>query len=123
MVLTGAPDLGDLRVQPVFTYDVTRMQDVLEELVGTGDQLKGVRMTISHGASEEALRAFYAADVPPKGAIFAADGFTLFRLPGAPGRRDETLLAGCRGTPRGARLVNVQWDSLPRATGDLARMR
>ena len=120
-LLTNGPD--DARFQPIFTYDVTRMEDVLETFVGEGEELTGLRMTMSHGASDAALKAFYEVDVPPKGAIFAADDFSLFRLNGTPGSRDETLLAGCRGAPPKARLVHIQWNALPPATEELPRTR
>jgi hypothetical protein len=120
-LLTNGP--GDARFDPIFTYDVTRMENVLETFVGEGDELAGSRMTVSHGSSDAALKAFYEADVPPKGAAFAADDFSLFRLHGSPGSRHETLVAGCRGAPPKARLVHIQWNALPPATEDLARTR
>jgi hypothetical protein len=117
-LLAASP--GDARFQPIFTYDVTRMKDVLETFAGDADKRAGLRMTISHGPSDAALTAFYEADVPPQGAIFAADDFSLFRRNGTPGPRDETLLAGCRGAPEKARLVHVQWNALPSAAEDRA---
>jgi hypothetical protein len=112
-LLAASPDLRDIRVQPIFTYDTTQMDDVLEEFVGEGPELTGLRMTIAHGDSRPALEAFYKADVPPKGAAFAADHFSLFRVRGTPGSRDETLAAGCRAAPPDAPLVHVQWIALP----------
>lgn len=115
------PGFGDARFQPIFTYDMTRMEGGLEELVGTGDELIGLRMTISHGADGAALDAFYQAEVPPKGAIFAADDYTLYRVSGMPGSRDETLVAGCRQARPKASLVRIQWIPLPSGTDEQAR--
>lgn len=111
--VTGA-DLREGRFQPIFTYDVTHMEGVLEHFVGEGDELKGLRGTISQGDSRAALDAFYNAEVPPKGAFFAADGFSLFRAWGTPGSRDAALVEGCRETPPDARLIQVHWVALPR---------
>ena len=118
---TRSADLRDARFQPIFTYDVTQMENVLEEFVGEGDELAGMRMTISHGASGAAMEAFYKDEVPPKGAAFAADDFSLFRVRGTPGSRDQTLVNGCRKTPPKARLVHIHWIALPSTTEDLAR--
>jgi hypothetical protein len=124
-ILAGSPINGagfrDARVQPVFTYDITHMDNALETLVGKGEQLKSVRVTISHGADGGALDAFYRAEVPPDGAIFAADGFSLYRVNGTPGTRHQTLAAGCRGGPAKAPLTHIQWISLPQGAEDLAR--
>jgi hypothetical protein len=106
------PGFPDARVRPVFTYDITRMHNALETLVGKGEKLRSVRMTISHGASGGALDAFYSADVPPEGAIFAADDFSLYRVNGTPAPRHETLVAGCHGAPAKARLTHIQWIAL-----------
>ena len=111
-----APAQSGGRFEPVFTYDITRMENALEQLVGTGDELKGVRMTISHGASGPALDTFYQAEVPAEGAIFAGDGFSLYRVRGTPGSRRETVAAGCRGAPSQARLTRIDWIPMPAGT-------
>ena len=110
-----APDPGAGPFQPIFTYDVTHMEGVLEHFVGEGDELAGLRGTIAHGPSDAALQAFYSAEVPPKGAVFSADDFSLFRTRGTPGSRAATLAEGCRETPPDARLVHIQWIALPAA--------
>lgn len=107
------PGFRDARVQPIFTYDITRTEGVLEYLASKNGGLKGLRATISHGASGAALDEFSNAEVPRKGAIFAADNFTLYRVKGAPGTRDETLAAGCRGRPPKARLTHIAWSAMP----------
>ena len=119
-LVVSRPDLRDRQFQPIFTYDVTHMEGVLEHLVGEGNELEGLRMTLAHGASGAALDAFYKAEVPPKGAIFAADDFSLFRARGTPGSRHATLVEGCRETPPKARLVHVQLIALGPRTEDRA---
>ena len=116
LMAAGPPGFREARFQPIFTYDVSQMENVLEQLVGKGADRAGVRMTLAHGASGPALDRFHKAEVPRKGHIFAADGFTLFSLPGQPGARAETLEAGCRGAPPKARLVRVRW--VPAAEGN-----
>jgi hypothetical protein len=113
---TSGRDPRDARVQPVFTYDVTHMEDVLHTFVGQGDDLKDVRMTLAHGASGPALEAFYRAETPPDGALFAADDFTLFRTAGTPAPRAATLAEGCREAPPKSRLVHIQWRAMPPPT-------
>jgi hypothetical protein len=115
-VLGDSPALPDARFQPIFTYDVTKMEDALETLYGDGAGAAGARMTISHGPSGAALDAFYKADVPPKGAMFAGDGFSLYRIKGQVGSRDDTLAAGCRDAPPKARLIHIQWIALAPGT-------
>jgi hypothetical protein len=110
-----APDPGVGPIQPIFTYDVTRMEGVLEHFVGQGSELEGLRGTIVHGPSDAALEEFYGAEVPPKGAVLSADDFSLFRTRGTPGSRAATLAEGCRETPPDARLVHIQWIALPAA--------
>lgn len=110
------------RFQPIFTYDITQMENVPETLFGEGEALNDVRLTISHGASDPALKAFYESELPERGAIFAADDFTLFRVSGMEGTRDEALLAGCKkNAPTNARLIQIQWNALPQITKDIAR--
>ena len=110
-----APDPGAGPFQPIFTYDVTHMEGVLEHFVGEGAELAGLRGTIAQGPSDAALAAFYSAEVPPKGAVFSADDFSLFRTRGTPGSRAAALAEGCRETPPKARLVDIQWIALPAA--------
>lgn len=119
-LIGNGPDPGAGPFQPVFTYDVTRMDNVLEHFAGDSDKRTGLQMTVSHGASGAALERFYATDVSPKGAIFAADDFTLFRTRGTPGSRAATLAEGCREASPKARLVHVQWIPLPPATDPAA---
>lgn len=109
-------DLRDMRFQPIFTYDITHMEDVFETIYGDAAGAAGARMTVSHGAGGAALETFYKEEVPAKGAMFAADDFTLYRVRGTPGSRGETLAAGCRGAHPKARLVHIQWIALPPAT-------
>jgi hypothetical protein len=109
----GGDSLEDALFQPVFTYDITRMENALETIYGDPKDRVGGRVTISHGASGAALQAFYAADVPAKGHMFAADDFTLYRINGTPGSRRETVVAGCRGAFPKARLVHIRWQALP----------
>jgi hypothetical protein len=115
------PDLRDARLQPIFTYNITHMENALETLAGDSEKRAGMRMTLAAGASGTALDAFYRADVPPKGALFAADGFSLYRVKGAPGTRDEAIVAGCRGAPAKAPLTRIDWIALPPRTEDMAR--
>ena len=109
------PDRGVGPFEPIFTYDVTRMEGVLEHFVGEGAELEGLRGTIVHGPSDAALEEFYRAEVPPKGAVLSADDFSLFRTRGTAGSRPATLAEGCRETPADARLVHIQWIASPAA--------
>lgn len=112
------PALRGGRFQPVFTYDVTHMENVLEHFAGDPGKRAGLQVTLSHGANASALQAFYEAEVSPKGAIFAADDFTLFRVGGTPGSAHATLVEGCGEAPPKTRLVRVQWIALPSRTDD-----
>jgi hypothetical protein len=112
------PALRGGRFQPVFTYDVTHMEDVLEHFAGDPGKRAGLQMTLSHGANASALQAFYEAEASPKGAIFAADDVTLFRVGGTPGSPQAALVEGCGEAPPKARLVRVQWIALPSRTDD-----
>jgi hypothetical protein len=118
-LIADGPDLGQGRFLPIFTYDITHVANVLERLAGDPEKRAGLRVTIAQGASDLALKGFYAADVPRHGAIFAADNVTLFRITGTAGSRHETLVAGCRGALPEARLVHVQWNALRPGTDDL----
>lgn len=113
----NGPVLREARFRPIFTYDTTRMDGGLEELIPEGDRT-GLRITVSHGANDDVVKALYGADVPPKGAVFAADNFSLFRQIGTPGSLNETILAGCRATPYKARLVHIQWNLMSKTRED-----
>jgi len=120
-VLADLPAFEDARYQPVFTYDVTHMNDVLETLVGRGDALAGTRVTIAHGALGASLTEFLQAEVGPKGAIFAADRFTLYRIGGTPAAPGQAIAEGCRKAPAEARLTHIQWIALPRGNAAAGR--
>ena len=104
---------GNFQTEPIFTYDVSKMEDGFATIYGDASEMDGAKMTFVKGASGQALSQFYKADVPPKGAIFASDDVSLYRIKGAPGSREETLSAGCRNAPPNARLVHIQWIALP----------
>ena len=100
---------ADTRFLPVFTYDVTKVENVFEAFGRDEANPSGMHLTFAQGGGEEAVRAFYEAEVPKQGAFFARDDISLFRMSGIPATRDETILAGCRAAPPKARLINIQW--------------
>ena len=96
---------------PTFTYDVSEVENFFERSDGGPAGMRGAKMIISSGSSGPALDAFYSQDVPEKGAGFAGEGISLYRIKGSPGLREQTIMEGCRTTPDKARLIHIAWTS------------
>ncbi|MCA0977615.1 hypothetical protein LCM19_04480 [Qipengyuania flava] len=94
---------------PTFTYDVSEVENAFGNIDGGRAGMVGAQMTASSGPSGPALDAFYREDVPTKGAGFAGEGISLYRIKGSPGPRTQTIIDGCRTTPEKGRLIHIAW--------------
>ncbi len=94
---------------PTFTYEMSANKAAINALYEHTQPMGAPHITVANGANSPALDAFYKADVPPNGAIFAGEDISLYRIKGLAGSRDETIAAGCRSAPEEARLIHIAW--------------
>ena len=104
-LLAGKP------VMAIYSYDVTAMPGAdLKSLMRLDEDVsKAPKGTLVSGASGQALKAFMAAEVEPRGAIFMAADVSIYRTIRPVDSVAQVAATGCAAQGPGMRLVNIRF--------------